>query len=344
MPDGRGGDGTPLRVDMDVSKVVHLTPAPHPGHDAGVEVGEEGGRDSPTELRSPFQSTAGGVTTVEAGAVTGDLELSTRVVPEGVYANVRYADADEWYAVEGSPASRADLPGQDHPAIHRHVLELLTSPGRFESGNALPVGLCPDRHSWPSVAVQGRVESGRRSDHAKEKSRMRRFALSATLVAAVFVLGAGTAFAAVLSGTEGRDALKGTGGPDRLLAAGGRDTLDGRGEADVLRGQEGGDTLFDRAGNDVLYGGRGDDTFGGNPGDDAIIGGPGDDLLLDDAGVDRFFGGPGNDRISVPAFGPGPPGLPLEPDRISCGPGNDEVLAHPADRVRPNCERVRRFD
>ena len=103
--------------------------------------------DSPSELRSPFQSTTGGVATVEAGAVTGDLELSTRMTPEGVRAGVRYAGADEWYAVEGSPATPANFPERAHPGIHAHVLRLLTTPGRVESGNELPVGLARDPDS-----------------------------------------------------------------------------------------------------------------------------------------------------------------------------------------------------
>ncbi len=103
--------------------------------------------DPPTELRSPFHSTTGGVMTVEAGAVTGDLELGTVLVSEGVRASVRYAGADEWHAVEGSPAPRADFPEQDHRGIHGRVLRVLTTPGRVESGNELPVGLGRDRHS-----------------------------------------------------------------------------------------------------------------------------------------------------------------------------------------------------
>lgn len=98
------------------------------------------------ELRSAFQSTTGGVATVEAGAITGDLELSTQITPAGVSAKARYAGADGWYAVEGSPVPRTDFPEQDHQAIHQRVLRLLTAPGRVESGNALPVGLGRDRH------------------------------------------------------------------------------------------------------------------------------------------------------------------------------------------------------
>ena len=35
-----------------------------------------------------------------------------------------------------------------------------------------------------------------------------------------------------------------------------------------------------------------------------------------------------------------PPGLPLESDTISCGPGHDRVVAHTADRVAGDCEQV----
>ena len=93
------------------------------------------------ELRSPFRSTTGGVVTIEAGAITGDLELSTILSSEGVEAKVRYAEADEWYVVEGSPAPREDSPEDDHPAAHQRVLQVLTTPGRVEYGNEMPVRL-----------------------------------------------------------------------------------------------------------------------------------------------------------------------------------------------------------
>ena len=38
-----------------------------------------------------------------------------------------------------------------------------------------------------------------------------------------------------------------------------------------------------------------------------------------------------------------PPGLPLESDTISCGPGNDRVVAHRLDRVAGDCEEVDRL-
>lgn len=173
---------------------------------------------------------------------------------------------------------------------------------------------------------------------------MGRTILFVTLTAVLLALAAGTAFAAVLQGTPGPDDLKGANEADRLLGGAGRDQLDGRGGDDLLRGGAGDDTLIDHAGNDVLRGGPGDDTFGGNPGDDTVFGGRGDDVLLDDAGVDAFSGGGGDDVIAVPGFGPGPPGLPFESDRISCGPGNDRVVAHEVDLVAADCEVVNRIE
>src|SRR5918998_5185210 len=59
------------------------------------------------ELRSEFVSTVGGVMTEEAGAVTGDLELLTRPAEVGALeALVRYAGAEEWYTVSGSPLAK----------------------------------------------------------------------------------------------------------------------------------------------------------------------------------------------------------------------------------------------
>jgi len=165
----------------------------------------------------------------------------------------------------------------------------------------------------------------------------------AALTAGLLAFGGGTAFAAVVGGTPGADDLAGGNAPDTLLGGPGRDSLDGRGGDDLLRGEEGDDTLIDLAGDDVLRGGLGDDTLGGNPGDDKLFGGPGNDVLLDDSGEDHFSGGAGNDVISVPGFGPGPPSLPLESDTISCGPGQDRVVAHKVDDVAGDCEEVDRL-
>ena len=97
----------------------------------------EGG--STEGLRSTFTSTAGGVMTEEAGAVTGDLELLTRPSDEGTLEIlVRYAGADEWYTVTGSPVAAG---GGDHRALHKAVLARLTTPGSVEDGNEQPVDL-----------------------------------------------------------------------------------------------------------------------------------------------------------------------------------------------------------
>jgi hypothetical protein len=92
------------------------------------------------ELRSGFASTPGGVMTEEAGAVTGDLELLTRPGEGGALeALVRYAGAEEWYTVAGSPVGAGG--GEDHRASHEAVLARLTTPGPVEGGNEQPVGL-----------------------------------------------------------------------------------------------------------------------------------------------------------------------------------------------------------
>ena len=95
----------------------------------------EGSQNS-DELRSTFASTLGGVITEEAGAVTGELELLTRPGEGSVDVLVRYAGADEWYTVAGSPVA-----SEDHQATHQTALERLTTPGPIESGNESPVGL-----------------------------------------------------------------------------------------------------------------------------------------------------------------------------------------------------------
>ena len=98
---------------------------------------------------SSFSSTTGGVMTMEVGAITGELELLTRATPDGgIEAMVRYADAQDLYTVSGSPVRTATLserPGQaEHRATHERILESLTTPGRAESGNEMPVELLVD--------------------------------------------------------------------------------------------------------------------------------------------------------------------------------------------------------
>jgi hypothetical protein len=93
------------------------------------------------ELRSTFVSTVGGVMTEEAGAVTGDLELLTRPSEAGeggLEALVRYAGAEEWYTVSGSPVATG---GEDPRASHEVVLARLRRPGPVEAGNEQPVDL-----------------------------------------------------------------------------------------------------------------------------------------------------------------------------------------------------------
>ena len=107
-----------------------------------------GGAETNRSLRSTFVSTTGGVMTDEAGVITGEVELLTRVRPDGsaVEAMVRYTGAQDLYTVSGSPVRTvAELPDQvEHRAAHERILETLTTPGKIESGNEMPVDLLED--------------------------------------------------------------------------------------------------------------------------------------------------------------------------------------------------------
>ena len=93
---------------------------------------------------SSFISTTGGVMTEEVGAITGELELLTRLTPDGgIGAMVRYAGAQDLYTISGSPVHAVSAhPDQvEHRAAHERILETLTTPGRIEGGNEKPVEL-----------------------------------------------------------------------------------------------------------------------------------------------------------------------------------------------------------
>lgn len=86
------------------------------------------------EKYSTFHSTTGGVMTVEVGSVSGDLEVCTKPVEAGVEITIRYAGADEWYVVEGSPV-------EDRSDCHERVIERLTTPGKKDGFNEEPVSV-----------------------------------------------------------------------------------------------------------------------------------------------------------------------------------------------------------
>jgi hypothetical protein len=74
----------------------------------------------------------GGVMTEEAGAITGELELLTRVSQDGgIKVLVRYAGARDLYTVSGSPVHTVSEHSDqvEHRAAHERILEALTTPG-----------------------------------------------------------------------------------------------------------------------------------------------------------------------------------------------------------------------
>ena len=91
------------------------------------------------ERRSIISSTAGGVMTDEVGAVTGDLEIATRLDAENLYVSVRYSGAEEWYTVTGSPVSLGERFSLTD--VHERVVSHLTRPGPVVDGNEEPISL-----------------------------------------------------------------------------------------------------------------------------------------------------------------------------------------------------------
>ena len=75
--------------------------------------------------------------TEAAGAVTGELDLLCKPEAEGMHVAVRYAGADEWYTVSGSPVQ---IQGNPDDALGR-VVRHLSMPGPVVDGNERAVTL-----------------------------------------------------------------------------------------------------------------------------------------------------------------------------------------------------------
>lgn len=80
--------------------------------------------------------------TEEVGAVTGNLEIATRPRAGIVEVEVRYAGADEWYTVEGSPIEPGGVGSTPElRELHERIVGHLTAPGPVVEGNEEPVCL-----------------------------------------------------------------------------------------------------------------------------------------------------------------------------------------------------------
>jgi Ca2+-binding RTX toxin-like protein len=156
----------------------------------------------------------------------------------------------------------------------------------------------------------------------------RGIAVAATVLGAVFALGAGdgpyegprchgripdivgSEAPEVLHGTPGRDVIWGGGGDDEIFGSLGNDLICGGPGADLIHGGRGNDEVDGGAGDadrvigdlgdDKVMGGTGNfDEVAGSLGIDTLNGGPGEfDLVHGDYGYDRMDGGPGNGDIA----------------------------------------------
>ncbi|MFC9067693.1 hypothetical protein [Streptomyces harbinensis] len=80
-----------------------------------------------SERYSTFKAPRGGIMTTEVGAITGELELHTAADENGLLAlHIRYAGADEWYTIEGSPYQLHDA--RDADVLHTILIEMLHRP------------------------------------------------------------------------------------------------------------------------------------------------------------------------------------------------------------------------
>jgi Ca2+-binding RTX toxin-like protein len=167
-----------------------------------------------------------------------------------------------------------------------------------------------------------------------------------------------------LVGDGGTNFLDGGPGNDTLNAGGGQDLVNGGSGSDSLEGADGNDTLNGEAGTDSLRGGGGNDTLNGGSGDDSLDGGAGADSLSGNGGSDTANYASRTRNVNVTLDGGANDGEAREGDnartdvrnvrtgagndrinsrdgvsgRISCGRGDDRVIADRSDAIAADCE------
>jgi Ca2+-binding RTX toxin-like protein len=173
----------------------------------------------------------------------------------------------------------------------------------------------------------------------------------------------GGVFSDSLDGGNGNDQLFGGAGDDQLTGAGGADEIDGgagRDTALFITTGLGLTVRLDGVANDG-FPGEGDnytsiEDVTGGPANDVLVGSDAAETLRGAAGNDQVTGGGGVDSLSG---GDGDDVIDARDgvrDTVSCGSGQDEVIADLVDAVlvrsafsprirsrQPECERVERF-
>lgn len=79
------------------------------------------------ELTSTFNASPDGVLTIEAGVISGELELNSSRADDGALnLRIRYAGADEWYTLPGEGYLLHDE--RDLEAVHQILVNVLRRP------------------------------------------------------------------------------------------------------------------------------------------------------------------------------------------------------------------------
>jgi Ca2+-binding RTX toxin-like protein len=134
--------------------------------------------------------------------------------------------------------------------------------------------------------------------------------------------------------------LVGGAGADLMASSGGCCAVAGYNDHD----RAGVRVTLDRTANDGVAG-EGDDvrTSGvtGSPGPDVITGDAGANALTGAGGADVLDGGGGDDSINATLQDAQAADGPDGPDTVTCGAGNDDVVADQDDKAGVDCERIR---
>lgn len=250
----------------------------------------------------------GGVDTINAAAVTGDITLdlrgasgsiSGRAFSTGgaVIENIFTGDGRD--VITGSNVNNVIRTGRGNDVINESTGQDVIDGG---AGTDRFVSLAMLNHTYTLNSATDITLYSRTSTDSVRLTNIEEFTFGLTtytMSSLLQALNVQQATAMTLSGSDTKNQLTGGDNNDTLFGGAGNDTIFGGAGHDIIWGGLGNDIMYGGAGNDTLYGESGNDTLRGGLGNDILYGDAGNDTLIAGAGADTLYGGTGRNVFAL---------------------------------------------